>query len=185
MTWKFPDNYPDPTKEGDAFCELLKAVNPEITFPRSSASYQDQIDHVFNWLAEGKRAGRHLIYLESFLSKILVPGGIACDLIQVWGVDQIIGNQSEYAPICNVDDTCGLIQFASWTGDYSDGDAWCLDLIASEVVCLPVASGEAYRAASREATYARLPNFSYFVSYLASSALQRGWLSEYPLISGN
>jgi hypothetical protein len=180
MSFQFSDNHGDPLKEGDAFRHLIATVNPEMVFPESTAGYQSELDRVFDWVADSNEK-RSLPYVNGFLSKILVPGGIRSNIIEIFGVDEVVSMQDEIAPICNIRKGSGIIQFGSWTGDYSDGDAWCIDLRASEIICIPVGSGYEDRDQTRAAAYGVLPNFSYFVSFLASSVLQRGWLDTYLL----
>jgi hypothetical protein len=181
MGFERSEYYGDPIKEGESLISLVKTLNPGVEFPESTVAYESELNSVFEWVNNSLGYEKDFSYVNKFLSKILILGGFISDIVDIWGVDELISMQSEVSPISSLEEGHEIFQFGSWSGDLSDGDAWCVDMMHSSIICIPVGTDCADIDEARSASYGRLPNFSYFVSFLASSAIQRGWLENYSI----
>jgi hypothetical protein len=103
-----------------------------------------------------------------FLSQ-LIRGRSCSDLLNIWGLQQILDDQAGVAPICNIPSESGLFAFADWTGE-SDGDCWCYDIPYQSIRCIPVGSGYADANQSRLESYGVFPDLHHFAAYLRCTA---------------
>ena len=90
----------DGLKEGERFRQLIQFYEPDIDLPSSTSSYQNELNTVFDWITENTVDKKPLPYVNDFLSKILVPGGIFTGHknLDIWCVNKIIGLQDKGDP---------------------------------------------------------------------------------------
>ena len=103
-----------------------------------------------------------------FLSQLL-RGRSCSDLLNIWGLQQILDDQAGVAPMCNIPSESGLFAFAERTGE-SDGDCWCYDIPYQSIRGIPVGSGYADANQSRLESYGVFPNLHHFAAYLRCTA---------------
>jgi hypothetical protein len=177
--FEFSYSFEDGVSAGDALLDLITSINPELSDQCSTYAQDSDLNVIFDWVTERRSCDRPVPYVNGFLSRILKSGGLGSDILQLWGVNEVISLQREVFPISEIPEEAGLIQIASWTGDWGDGDAWCIDLVWDCMRCVPVGSVKLDAESSRTNSYGVLPSFLYWVSYLRCSAYQRGWLEQF------
>ncbi len=168
----FRATFDDGVAEGDRFLALMTEISPARSDHCSQFSSPDKMKPIFDYLVT--RSQRYAYpYVEGFLSRVIKPEEFDAKIITLWGADEFIENQSQYAPVCEFTDDLQIVQFGYVTGD---GDAWCLDLKNQEIICIsPAADGSSDDAARRD-KYGVFPAFDYLTSYLRTDAERRGWL---------
>lgn len=140
----------------------------------------DQVETVLNalWARSTKSAPSDLA--RGFFTHIVTKTGYSdTDIISLWGVDTLLQEQDDCAPICNIPNDAGIFAFADWTGE-SDGDAWCFDIKYNCLRCIPVSSGYSNADQSRLESYGVFPKFDHLSAYLRCEANLRGWVSSRP-----
>ena len=175
----FDSTYDDGVSAGDHMLALIRTIDPRLSDECGVFLGQPELEPVLTWITRQTRYNRPVPYVNGFLSRVLKPQGLRSSIVDLWGARDLIADQGNVAPICNVPAGSGLVQIGSWTGDRSDGDAWCLDLHHDCIRCIPVGSGDDDLDLVRLASYGVLPTFLYWVAYLRCSAYQRGWLKEF------
>ena len=127
------------------------------------------LKEVWSWSSNIKPSDRVL----GFFSQILSENGYDSTIVNVWGTDQFLHEQEDVAPICNIPKDSGIFAFADWTGELSDGDAWCYDMKYGFIRCVPVGSGKEDADQSRLASYGVTSNFHQLSAYLRCEAERR------------
>ena len=155
---------------------LIGRVDRKARKQCKERSDSSELERVYNWITEQTPYGRPYQYVNGFLSQVLKPEGIQSYLVDIISTEGIITAQRVSAPMCNLPERSGLIGLASWTGDESDGDLWCIDLADDRIRCIPVGAGDDNLDEVRLASYGVLPSFRYWVSYLESRAREAKWI---------
>lgn len=180
MAWRFDYKFEDGYNSALKLRKLLYSLNKN-KFPKSFNGYQNELNKIFEFSFKEENNENENLYVKGFLSGILIPGGINSDILNISSIESFINDQKNYCPVCLLEEGSGILSFATWTGDYEDGDAWCIDLCANEIICIPVSCGDKKRDVVRSNSYGILPNFNYFVSYIAASIIDRKWLKSYKI----
>ena len=162
---------------GNNLLALLVELEPELETQCDVFLKPDELQPIYDWIVT--RSQRYAYpYLEGFFSRIIKPTELNSCIVTLWGADEFIENQSQYAPICNLPSEAKFFQFGYWCGDYCDGDGWCIDLDDQCVRCLIVTGGDENMDLVRRNTYGVFPSLEYLTSYLRTSAVGRGWLTS-------
>lgn len=168
----FTATFEDGVAEGNRLLALLVEIAPNLASRCEEFSTPQQLAPINEYLV--KRSKRYAYpYLEGFFSRVLKPTEFEAEIITLWGTDSFIENQSQYAPVCELDEEYQLVQFGYVTGD---GDAWCLDLDYQEIIRIaPEADGTSAETARRDKSPV-FPAFDYLTSFLRTDAQRRGWI---------
>jgi hypothetical protein len=138
----FDRTFDDGILAGVALREVLKRNSSDpACIPKLCSA--DELQPVLDYIADVN--GSRMPYVEGFCSAFVTRESTRHrdSIIDVWGADVFVANQSEFAPISNLDGRVNkLIQFADWCGEDSDGDGWCMDLQDGLVRCIPVGADE-------------------------------------------
>ena len=171
---EFTATFDDGVAEGDRFLALLAEIGPAHIKRCAEFSSGQQMQPIYDYLVA--RSGRYAYpYLEGFLSRAIKPAEFDAEIITLWGAEEFIENQTQYAPVCEFPDERQLVQFGYVSGD---GDAWCIDLNFQEIVLIsPEADGGSDDSA-RRSKRGVFPAFDYLTSYLRTDAERRGWLER-------
>lgn len=173
----FAVTFEDGVKAGDGLLALIVELNPGLKNRCDEFLSKEQLQPINDFIVQ--RSGRYPYpYLEGFFSRVVKATELEGEIISLWGADEFIENQTQYAPICNMHSNAKFFQFASWTGDMCDGDAWCIDLEDQLIRCLTVTGGDEDMAVVRANTYGVYTSFDYLISHLRCSAARRGWLDS-------
>ena len=116
--------------------------------------------------------------LLGFLSAIMYDDGYDGSILRVWGLDTLMHDQRDIAPICEIPPDSGLIAFADWTGE-GDGDTWCYDGKFNRIRCLPVGCGCKDADQLRLHSYGVSRSFHQLVAYLRCDAEPREWIPKH------
>jgi hypothetical protein len=171
----FTATFEQGVEEGDRLLSLLIKISPELE-PRCNEYVEiGKLQPVFDFIIERSQRYKYP-YLEGFLSRVIKPTELESKLVRFWGLDEFVENQSQYAPVCNFPEEFKFVQFASWGGEYCDGDGWCLDLGNQEIVGVIVSSSDESIEAVRLCCYGVFPAFDFMTSFLETSARRRGWI---------
>jgi hypothetical protein len=175
MQWEFRFTFEDGVAAGDRLLALLEEIHPDWAPDcRTFMSASDQ-QPILDWLWSRLSGGRPIPYVQGFLSRVLKDRGLGGDPIIVFGTGDLVGMQTGTAPINLMPPDSGLVEIASWAGDGSDGDAWCLDGKRGCVRGVGLSCGSSDVQEVRAWSYAVLPTFDHWVSYLRTSFTQRGY----------
>jgi hypothetical protein len=168
----FRASFDDGVVEGDRFLALLAEITPSCLNQCNEYSAVEQLTPIFDYLI--KRSQRYAYpYLEGFFSRVIKPTEFEAKIISLWGADDFIDNQSQYAPVCEFEDDFQIVQFGYATGY---GDAWCIDLKHQEIICLSPGTDGSDDQSARYGKYGVFPAFDYLTAYLKTDAQRRGWL---------
>jgi len=170
----FTASFEDGVAEGDRFLCAIKEIAPVHADTCAQFSTDEQLNPIYEYLV--KRSGRYAYpYLEGFLSRVIKPTEFDADIIGLWGADEFIENQSNFAPVCEFPENLQIVQFGYRSGD---GDAWCIDLKNQEIICIsPDADGSSDDSA-RRFKYGVFPAFDYLTAYMRTDAERRGWIAR-------
>jgi len=114
--------------------------------------------------------------ISGFLSTIMPEEYFDAGVIKMFGLEETVEYNNEYAPLCNFEHTVGFAGFAHWTGE-SDGDAWVVDLNSNQICSIDV--GEYHKTYEEilSGSYAKCSTLSQFRAYLLSECVEREWLT--------
>lgn len=170
----FRASFKDGVEEGERLLALITEINPELEIRCQEKSNNEQLEPINRYLVE--RSKRYAYpYLEGFLSSVMKPNELESDLITFWGADEFVENQSNYAPVCEFEESFQIVQFAYMTGD---GSAWCIDLDFQEIIGLSPSADGSTSESARRFKFGVFPAFDYLTSYLRTEAQRRGWLPK-------
>ena len=144
-------------------------------FPQQATP--QQLTPVMNFVAD--RVGS-VAYINGFLSQVIRSRSTTHrnSIIDLWGADEFIANQDNYAPICNIDPQHQFIQFGDWCGEIGDGDGWCIDFYDGYIRCVPVGCDDETEHGIhylRACCYGCFPRAEALAPYLETIAKTRGW----------
>ena len=112
---------------GKEILGLLIELQPELREQCETFLSKSELEfHLAEIERRTPKYGEKCKCVEGLLSQILKPTTLQSNLITIWGVDVFWDNQSDYAPICEIDKGLGFIQFGDWCGQ-TDGEAWFFD----------------------------------------------------------
>ena len=171
---EFTATFEDGVTEGDRLLALLREIGPAHSARCDEFSNADQMQPIYDYLVT--RSGRYAYpYLEGFFSRVIKPSEFDADIITLWGADEFIENQKQYAPVCEFPNERQIVQFGFVSGD---GDAWCVDLNFQEIILIsPEADGSTDDSARRYKRGA-FSAFDYLTSFLRTDAERRGWIKR-------
>jgi hypothetical protein len=158
---------------GIALAKLFKELGTNIEDLEKPTD--EELETIFRFIWAQNTIDRPYQSVMGFLSTILRRKGYSGEIMRVLGTSELIKAQREYAPMSTLPENSGLIMFGWWTGDLGDGDAWCLDIRADRICCVPVGSPETLDEA-RIGAYGTFHDFHYLEAFLRRSAELRGWL---------
>ena len=168
------NSFEDGQLAGQKLLKLFADLGQLHSFkPAPFNTVEQVISKVWSWSSNNEP---HDMVL-GFFSQILSESGYNTKILEVWGTDQFLHDQEDVAPICNIPNDSGIFAFAHWTGELSDGDAWCYDIKYGFIRCVPVSSGEEDADQSRLTSYGVTSNFHELSAYLRCEAERRDWIS--------
>ena len=176
-SFEFSVTFEEGVKAGDAVMDVVARYcdNPD-SIPRACTA--EELHDVNQYVAQRAR-GRRLPYVEGFLSRIVRVRSVdRISIVYLWGVDEFIENQDQYAPICNIPAEHQFIQFGSWCGPVCDGDGWCIDFYDQYLRCVPVGccpDVEGGMLYVKSVTYGCFPKLEHLAAFLDAEAKSRGW----------
>ncbi|MEM7146842.1 MAG: hypothetical protein AAF591_17050 [Verrucomicrobiota bacterium] len=154
---------------------LLKKLQPELA-EQCDTFLSDQAlePHFAEIDRRTPKYGERCPCFEGFLSQILKPTELRSNLITFWGATEIWANQDDYAPVCEIDQSLGFIQFGDWCGQ-TDGEAWVFDSEHGIIGTLSAGLLD-YSADGVRSSFESKYNSPWQVaSFLACDAWERGW----------
>ncbi|GHC65649.1 hypothetical protein [Roseibacillus persicicus] len=170
----YSGSYSDGQEAGQKLLRLFDELG--VSLSSKLPASENELEKVFELIRLPRTKNGNPV-MKGFLSTVLRKDYYNAEIIEVLGASTFIEDQTDCSPLSELAADSGLVQFASWTGDYSDGDAWCLDILEDRVVCIPVGVPET-RAEALERAYGIFPDFLYLEAYLRCSAEIRGWLPK-------
>ncbi len=177
MSLEYRYTFQDGENAGDLLLALICEIQPE----KKEACYEfvdpDRLAPVFAQLWQESQYKRPLRCIEGFLSRTLKPSGLNTQLLELWGVDELLENQQRVAPACNLPPECGIVQLGSWTGE-SDGDGWCLDIDDRSIRCVDVGCSFDNVTGVRALSYGVFYSLWHWIAHLRCSAWERGWVKR-------
>ena len=176
MNFRSSVGFEDGVKAGNSVLNLISEITPALRETCEVSTPEEQLNPIFDWIEEF--GGKKFEYLEGFLSRIIKPQEVEGEIVTLWGADEFIKNQTQYAPICNIPTSAKIFQFGYWGGDLCDGDGWCIDLQEENVICVCVTGGYDDPNQVRQEAYGVMPKLNYFSAWLRASAEDRGWLEK-------
>ena len=176
-SFEFNVTFEDGVVAGRAVVDVAKRCSDEpAAFP--VACDLQELEDVFQY-AKDRGKGRRLPYIEGFLSQVVRRQSSSDSILELWGVDHFVDNQSRYAPICNLPKEFQMIQFGSWCGELSDGDGWCIDFYDELIRCVPIGCGDEHGIDYlKRCTYGCFPTLRSLAPYLLSVAETRTYCQK-------
>ena len=170
-------SFEDGVSIGNEFLDLASAIDPQIIKPSDQFLSREELAPIYTEIVRRSQYGRPFPCIEGMLSRILSRNEFETPLCNVWGLDDFWDRQDNYAPICEIPEKLGFIQFGDWTGE-SDGDAWLLDTTWGRISAMYVGSGEPDEDQIHLSCYASFSSPWQWISYLRCEAWERGWISK-------
>ena len=163
---------------GKEILGLLIELQPELREQCETFLSKSELEfHLAEIERRTPKYGEKCKCVEGLLSQILKPTTLQSNLITIWGVDVFWDNQSDYAPICEIDKGLGFIQFGDWCGQ-TDGEAWFFDSEYGRIGTLGAGQID-YSADSLRASFEAKFNSPWQISsFLRCDAEEREWIQK-------
>ena len=165
--------YHQGAQAGRSLAELFRELGTDINdLPRPT---DEELNAIFEFIWAQNTIDRPYHSVMGFLTEILRRERYSTGIIQILGTSELIDLQQDYAPVSTLPIGSGIVMFGTWKGDLSDGDAWCLDIQADRVCCVPIGCPETKEEA-RISAYAAFHDLHYLEAHLRKAAELRGLL---------
>jgi hypothetical protein len=170
-------SFDDGKRAADQILGLIAQITPELKAQCDENLPESELENLWAEFETRSKSPEPMPCVKGLFSRLIKSSELESPLITLWGADDFWDNQSNYAPICEINSGLGFIQCGSWTG-HSDGDAWLIDTQYGYLAALTLGLPDFSLETVRSECYLKFYSPWQWSSFLRCEAWEREWIDQ-------